>query len=197
MISSGRLVPILLALCAVACWSGSLVLLLATNLRSDTIGFLAPQRWLLVILVVVGSLLTFTPIQRSMEISRLVVRGTGGITLLVYTLAFVPPPTGNILSLPDVPVYCLLVIAVFWSLVASSMPFVYALRQRIVKQRIHRLDVSLAWRQSYEIGVLAAGCIVLAGLRVLTWISFLLVLLIVITFELLVLPRQARQRKKA
>ncbi len=45
-----------------------------------------------------------------------------GSSLLLYTLAFVPPPTGWLLSLPDTPVYLIFAAALFWSASALAMP---------------------------------------------------------------------------
>ncbi|NJN67824.1 MAG: hypothetical protein HC884_14505 [Chloroflexaceae bacterium] len=136
-----------------------------------------------------AGLLTFVPIERRMELPGLAVEGTGGTMLLFYTLALVPPPTGWWLSLPDLPVYGLLMLAVFWSAAATTLPFVHAIRQRVIQQRPRRLNVREAHRQSHEIGFLAASLVVLSGLRVLTVVSFLLLALIVVTSELLILAR--------
>jgi hypothetical protein len=139
--------------------------------------------------VLVAGLLTFVPVEQRMELPGLTVEGTGGTVLLLYTLAFVPPPTGWLLSLPDLPVYGLFALAVFWSVAATALPFVHAIRQRVIKQRPRRLSVQESHRQSHEVGFLVASLVVLAGLRVLTVVSFLLLVLIVITSELLMLAR--------
>lgn len=161
-------------------------MLLLANLRFET-NPLSPQRMLFVVVALAAGLLTFIPMQQRMGLPHLAFEGTGGTLLLLYTLAFVPPPTSPLSSLPDLPVYCLLIAAVFWSSSAAIMPFVYTLRQRFVKQRSRRLDVREAQRQAHEVGTLAACVVALAGLYVLTWISFLLVVLILIAAELLFL----------
>lgn len=172
------------------------MLLFTTNFRTDAPDILAPQRLLFYILVLSASLLTFAPIQQRMHLPQLTLMGTGGATLFFYTLAFVPPPTGWLLSLPDLPVYGLLIVSVFWSSVAIAFPFIYAVRQHLVKQRTQRLDIRQARRQAYEAGFLIAGVVMLSGLRVLTWISVLLLMLILITTELLFLSHRSSTSTK-
>lgn len=184
------MVPWIIVLSAVISWIGSLALLLLFDLRAGTVGVLDIRRLFLVALVIIACVLTFGPVQLHMEIPGVTIQGAAGIALFFYIIAFVPPPTGSIASLPDMPVYVLLMLAVFWSIATISVPFVYALRQRLLKQRAARLDVRHAWRQAYEIGFLSVWIIVLAGLHVLTWISFSLVVLIVITFDLIFWPRR-------
>lgn len=185
--SPSRAVALLVALVAGACWTGALTLLLLIDLRA--VAPLSPQRLLFCVLVLVAGLLTFVPVEQRMELPGITVEGTGGTVLLLYTLAFVPPPTGWLLSLPDLPVYGLFALAVFWSAAATALPFVHAIRQRVIKQRPRRLNVQESHRQSHEVGFLVASLVVLAGLRVLTVVSFLLLALIVVTSELLMLAR--------
>lgn len=176
---------------------GVLLLLFLVPLRAET-GVLSPMRLLFYVLVLAAGLLTFVPVQQRMGLPYLAAEGIGGSALLCYTLACVPPPTEWLLSPPDLPVYSLLIVATFWSVSALVLPFVYALRQRVVKQRVVRLNVGEARRQSYEIGMLAAGMIIFAGLRVLTWISLLLLALILLAIELLMQAgrRTARGNRK-
>lgn len=185
---SERPSPLMLALMAGLCWAGAITLLLLADLRAETHP-LAPQRMLFYALVLAAGLLTFVPVQQRMRLPRLALEGVAGTSLLLYTLAFVPPPTDWLLSLPDLPVYGLLIVALFWSAAAIALPFIYALSQRIFKQRARRLDLRRARRQAYEVGTLVASTAVLAGLRVLTWVSLLLLTLILVSAELLFLSR--------
>lgn len=164
-------------------------MLLLVNLRQE-MGPFTPLRLLYTTLVVSAGLLTFVPIQQALELPRLAWEGTLGTFLLFYTLAFVPPPTRWLLSLPDMPVYGLLIVALFETTSIITLPFLALLHQRRTRQRVHRIDVQQARRHSYEVGLLATGVVVLAGLRVLTWISALLLLLILVTMELLILSRK-------
>ncbi len=172
-------------------WAGVVAFLMYVNGHNAT-GPLSWQHLLFYVLIVAAGVLTFLPLQHHMELPRLAFEGTCGTALFCYTIAFVPPPTGWFFSLPDLPVYCLLIVAIFWTTASVSLPFIYALRQRVVKQRANRLDVDQARRQSYEIATLAASIIVLAGLRVLTWVSVLLLALILATTELLFLSLRVR-----
>lgn len=177
-----------LALMAGLCWAGTLMLLFLADLRAE-ISPLAPQRLLFYTLVLAAGLLTFVPIQRQLGLPYLALEGVGGAGLLLYTLAFVPPPNDTLLSLPDLPVYTLFILALFLSSSAIVRPFLYAIGQRLFQRRVRRTDTRRARRQSYELGLLCASAAALGGLRVLTWVSLLLVLLILITAEILFLSR--------
>ncbi len=183
-----RAFPLLFAIAAGLCWSGALALLFSRSMP-PTLPILAPLRLLFYLLVVGAALCTFVPVQRALGLPALAREGTAGCGLLFYTLAFVPPPNDWLFALPDMPVYMLLMVAVFWSSSALVQPFVYVLRQHIVRQRGQRLNPATARRHAHEVGIIAAGVVVLAGLRVLTWISLLLLVLIVMTTELLWLSR--------
>lgn len=177
-----------LALAAALCWTGALTLLLLADLRADTHP-LALQRLIYYVLVLGGGLLTFVPIQQRMELPGLAFEGVIGSALLLYALAFVPPPTGWLFALPDLPVYLLLILSVFWTVAALALPFVYAIGQRMFRQRLRRLDIRRARRQAHLIGLFAACILLLASLRVLTWVSLLLLTLILVIAELLFLSR--------
>jgi uncharacterized membrane protein len=156
-------------------------------------GFFLFKRVSFLLLLLAACLLTFQPIQQHMELPRLTLEGTIGVMLLGYTLAFVPPPTEGLLWLPDLPVYALLILAVFWSSTALVLPIIYGLRQRIIKQRAQRLNVYQARRQAYEVGFMVVLVIVLAGLRLLTWSSFSLLVLVLLMVELMLLAYQRAQ----
>jgi hypothetical protein len=106
---------------------------------------------------------------------------------LLYALAFLPPPTGWLLALPDTPVYLIFAAALFWSCSAITMPLVYALGTRIFRQRARQYDLRRARRQAHEVGGLVALCAGLAGLRVLTPVGVGLLVLILVVAELLFL----------
>lgn len=177
-----------LALAASLCWTGAFMLLFLADLRSE-LNLLAPQRLFFYLLVLAAGLLTFMPVQMHMRLPHLTLEGVGGMALLLYTLAFVPPPTGSLLSLPDLPVYVLFVTALFWSASALILPIMYAIGQRRFHERVRRMDFRRASRQAHEFGALVAATAVLAGLRVLTWVSLLLLTLIIITAEILFLSQ--------
>lgn len=176
------------AMAAAMCWTGVLSLLLLANLQTET-DPLAPQRLLFYTLVLAATLLTFVPAQYSMKLPHLGFEGVTSVSLLLYLLAFVSAPTASMLYLPEVPVYALFVLALAWSIAAVSLPFIYAAGQQLFKQRARRLDVRRARRQAYELGVLVGAVAVLAALQVLTWVSLLLLVLILALAELLFLAR--------
>jgi hypothetical protein len=177
-----------LALAAGLCWTGALALLFLAGLHRET-DPLAPQRLLFYALVLGATLLTFVPLQVGLRLPRLAFDGVVSLSLLLYTIAFVPPPTGWLLSLPDVPVYVLFLGLLFWSTATVVLPFTYAMGQRLFQQRARRSDTHRARRQAYEIGALVACIAGLAALNVLNWVSLLLLVLIVTMAELLLLSR--------
>ncbi|NJM05003.1 hypothetical protein HC891_00390 [Candidatus Gracilibacteria bacterium] len=178
---------IFVAVAAGLCWSGVIVLLYVGNLQAETL--LAPQRLIFYTLVLAACLLTFVPIERATAIGGLTLYGTASLALLCYTLAFVPAPHEWLLSLPDTPVYALLLLAIFGSVTTIATPFIYALGRRIFRQRARQGDLGRTRRQAAEIGFFAAATAALASLRVLTWVSLLLLALIILIAELLFLSR--------
>jgi hypothetical protein len=176
-------------LCAAAaglCWSAALLLLLWVSLNSYE-QVLAPLRVVFYLFVLAAGLLTFGPIQRQLQLPGLTLEGVAGTALLFYTLAFLPPPTASLLWLPDAPVYVIFATAVFWTVAAVVLPLVYALGRRVFQQRAHQFDLRRARRQAHGVGALAALCVLLAGLRVLTPLSVLLLALILVVVELMFL----------
>lgn len=181
-------VSVSLVLLAGICWTWAIWLLLKGDLRSYS-AFFASPRLLFYMALVLASALTFIPIEQRFELPGLAFQGMAGSILLCYTIAFVPAPTAWLLSLPDTPVYLLLIIALFWLVSAIVMPFVHVIGLSIWKNRAHQFDLRRVKRQSHEIGLLVAMIAVLASLRVLTWVSLLLLVLILIIAELLFLSR--------
>lgn len=121
-----------------------------------------------------------------MELPYLAAEGIGGTVLFCYTLACVPPPNDWLLSPPELPVYVLLAVATFWSCSALVLPFIYAIRQRVVQQRAARRSTAEARRQAYGVGMLMASLVLFAGLRILSWISIGLLSLIFLAIEWLI-----------
>ena len=180
------------AIAAGLCWASVAALLLLGDLRAEP-GPLAPLRVLFYVAVLLAGLLTFLPVERRLELSGLTLEGVGGTALLCYALAFVPPPSGWLFSLPDLPVYLLLLLALFWSASALAMPLVYALGGALFRARAHQLDLRRVRRQAHEAGALVTLIAALAALRVFTWVSLLLLVLILVIGELLFLSRVEAQ----
>lgn len=185
-VAPSRRVVLLLAILAGLCWAGVLTLLL-WGLVDRQQSYDAPERLLYYGLALLAALLTFVPAERQFGLTGLAFEGTFGSLLLLYTLAFVPPPTGWLLSPPDTPVYALMAVAAFLSGSSVAMPLLYALGQRLFRQRARRYDARRARRQAYEVGALAALTVGLAGLRVLTPVAVALLVLIIVVVELLFL----------
>jgi hypothetical protein len=133
--------------------------------------------------------ITFIPIQLRLALPGVGWQSMVGFGLLGYILAFVPAPGGWLLDLPDLPVYLLLFLAVFYAVSAAIVPLTYVLGQRYYKLRIHRLDVGRARRQAYEVGLLIVVSLVMAGLRVLSPVTFGLLALVIVLTEALLLSQ--------
>jgi hypothetical protein len=181
-----RRVVLLLAALAGLCWAGAVAMLIWGSVDRQQ-PYDAPERMVYYILVIAAAVLTFAPVERQLGLTGLAVEGVFGTALLLYTLAFVPPPAAWLLSPPDAPVYAVMALAVFWFFSSLAMPLLYAAGQRLFQQRARRYDRRRARRQAYEIGVFAALTIVLAGLRTLTPVAVALVALIIGVAELLFL----------
>jgi hypothetical protein len=185
---SQRQYSLLLAAIAGLCWASALALLLFGGVSREA-DPLALQRLIFYVLVLVASLLTFAPVEHGSGLTGLTVEGTLGASLLLYALAFVPAPREWLLSLPDLPVYGLLLAALFLCGAAVSRPLIFAASLRIYRQRARALDGRRVRRQSYELGLLVATVAALAALRVLTWVSLLLLALALVIAELLFLSQ--------
>jgi hypothetical protein len=180
--------PLALALAVLAglAWSGALTLLFFTDVDRAR-DMLAPGRLIYCGLALAAGLLTFLPIQARLHLPGLAREGAAGTFALLYTLAFVPPPNSWLLSPPDAPVYVVLGAALFWFTSAAAQPIIFTVGRRIFRQRARQYDLRRARRQSHEVGAVVVGWLLLAGLRVLTPIGALLVVLIALVAEFMLL----------
>jgi len=188
MLSPQRQTSLLLAAVAGLCWAAALALLLFGNLAAEREP-LALQRVLFYALILAAPLLTFAPVERSLHLPGLTVEGVIGAFALLYILAFVPAPRAWLLALPELPVYTLLLMALFLCGAALSRPLIHGVSVRLFRARARALDNRRVRRQSYEVGLLVAMVAALAGLRVLTWISLVLLVLALLIAELLFLSQ--------
>lgn len=186
MRGSWRLGP-LWALIAALAWAGAIALLVLGPARLQLLDLpprlTIPGGW------AVAALITFLPLQLRMSLPSLTWQGVLGFGLLGYLLAFVPAPNGWLLELPEVPVYLLFFVALFYAVGALALPLTFTLGQRFYSLRLQRHDVGRARRQAYEVALLAVATFVMAGLRVLTPISFGLLALVLVLTEALLLSQ--------
>lgn len=175
---------LLLAVAAGLCWACALAALLPSQIDPD-LPFFAPIR-VIFYLLVLAAILTFVPFQRRLRLPGMALEGVAGSFLLLYTLAFVPPPTAWLLELPDLPVYLLLALGLFWSVGAAMLPPIHALGTRLFRQRARQYDLRRARRQA-GLALLLAACVLLAGLRALRPAPVLLLALLLLVAELLFL----------
>lgn len=177
---------LLLAVAAGLCWACALAALLTGQL-GPSLPLTAPLRLIFCVLVLAAGLLTFVPFQQRLQLPGLALEGVTGTFLFLYTIAFVPPPNAWLLSLPELPVYVIMALALWWSISAAVLPVVYWLGGRLFRQRARQYDLRRARRQAHEIGALVALAVLLAGLRALRPIPLVLLALLLIAAELLFL----------
>ncbi|GAC1354235.1 MAG: hypothetical protein NVS4B8_17340 [Herpetosiphon sp.] len=151
----------------------------------------APERLRVVVGLAwaVAAAFTFVPIQWRLALSGVGWQGIFGWTLLGWGLTFVPPPTGSLFDLPDLPVYLLGFLALFYAVAAVVTPLAFQAGKLVFRDRLHRLDVGRARRQGYEAGLLAVTVLGMAGLRVLTAWTAVLVVIVVGLLETLLLSQ--------
>lgn len=171
---------------AILAWVAALALLVIAPDRTQATGL---SRLLVPLIWATAAATTFVPIQLRLALPGIGWQSMVGFGLLGYILAFVPAPSGWLLDLPDLPVYLLLFLAIFYAVSAAIVPLIYLLGQRYYKLRIHRLDVGRARRQAYEIGLLIVVSLVMAGLRVLSPVTFGLLALVIVLTEALLLSQ--------
>ena len=181
---SERLAFLLIAL-ALVCWVALLALLLFGGL--DTVAPLDPQRLLFYGLALATPLLTFIPIERATGLLGLTVEGSVGLALLLVMLAIVPAPRAGLLTLSELPIYGLMLLALLLSVSVLVRPLIYQVNLRFWTVRALPTNSRRVRRQSYEVGLLPVAIATLAALRVFTWISLLLVIVILVITELLFL----------
>lgn len=176
---------LLLIALALVCWVALLALLLFGGL--DTVAPLDPQRLLFYGLALAAPLLTFLPIERATGLLGLTVEGSVGLALLLAMLAIVPAPRAGLLALAELPIYGLMLLALFLSVSALVRPLIYQANLRFWPVRALPTNSRRVRRQSYEVGLLPVAIATLAALRVFTWISLFLVIIILVIIELLFL----------
>ncbi len=176
--------PLVVGLALLA-WLVALALLLTTPSPVEQVGFL--PRLLTPLVWALAASVTFIPLQVRLALANIGWQGVVGWGLLGYLLAFVPPPTGSLLELPDVPVYLLFFLAVFYATITAVMPLIYLLGQR--KVHIQPLDLDRIRRQAYGIGLLVVAVLVMASIRVLSPLTFGLAALVLVLTEVLLLSQ--------
>ncbi|MBC8163640.1 MAG: hypothetical protein H7Z42_20730 [Roseiflexaceae bacterium] len=177
---------LLLAGAAGLCWVGAIALLVGPDLVA-TAELFSPLRVIFYALVLAAALLTFVPLEVALRIPGLALEGACGALLLLYALAFIPPPTAPIYHLPDTPVYLIFLGGLFALISAAALPLVALVGQRVFRRRARQYDLVRSRRQAHAIGALAVAYGVLGGLRIQTPLSVLLATLVVVLIEILFL----------
>lgn len=172
---------------AVLAWLGALALLVSASRGVGVPG--STPRVQLALAWGFAALVTFVPLEFRLGLPGLTWQGMLGCTLLGYVLVFVPPPTGWLLDLPDLPVYLLFFLGLFYTVTAATLPLTFLSGRRIYARRMHQLDVRRARRQAYELALLSVTLTVLAALRVLSPLTGLLLIAVFVLVEALLLSQ--------
>jgi hypothetical protein len=146
----------------------------------------AKQLFLAGVSVIVG-MLTYVPMEYYFRARGLAMRGVLGLFLAVQIILYVPTPTNSLLWLPDVPVYLLVSMAIYWVLSTLCVPVTYVIGQLAFRQRARRYDVRRAWRQASEIGLMVVGLFGLFGLHAFTPLLIIPWILMIVIAEVLFL----------
>ncbi|NBU64234.1 MAG: hypothetical protein EBS29_07030 [Chloroflexia bacterium] len=146
-----------------------------------------PKQIFLAGLSVIIGMLTYVPMEYYFHIRGLAVRGVLGLFLAVQIMLYVPTPQNSLLWVPDLPVYLLVSITLYWVVSTLCVPLTYIVGQLAFRQRARRYDVRRAWRQASEIGVLIAGLFGLFGLHALTPLLVIPWILMIVIAEILFL----------
>ncbi len=146
----------------------------------------AKQIVLVGVSVIIG-MLTYVPMEYYFHARGLAMRGVLGLVLVVQIILYVPAPTNSLLWLPDVPVYVLVSLAVYWVLSTLCLPITYVIGQLAFRQRARRYDMRRAWRQASEISLMVVGLFGLFGLHALTPLLIIPWILMIVIAEVLFL----------
>jgi hypothetical protein len=138
-------------------------------------------------LLILAGLLTFLPLEQQHQLPGLTIEGTIGIWFGGIVIVLVPAPQGPLYDPVDLPLYLALLPAVTLTAAACSRPLVTAISSRLFAQRSWAFDPRRIRRQSFLIGLLTASTVVLGGLRLLTWLNMVLLLLVALLIELVFL----------
>ncbi len=181
-----RWTPLAAGIAALA-WLAALALLITASRSVGMPG--STPRVQLALAWAFAALVTFVPLEFRLGLPGLTWQGMLGCTLLGYVLVFVPPPTGWLLDLPDLPVYLLFFLGLFYTVTAVTLPLTFLSGRRIYARRMHQLDVRRARRQAYELALLSVALTVLAALRVLSPLTGLLLIAVFVLVEALLLSQ--------
>ena len=164
-------------------WLGALVALASGEWPRDDS---AKQILVGGVALIIG-LLTFIPLEYYFRVRGYAIRGIVGLILFVQIILYVPVPTASLLWLPDVPVYVLVSLMIYWMLASICLPLMYVIGKVAFAQRARRYDVRRAWRQSREVAILCVGVFVLFGLRAMIPLLIVPWVLMVVVTEVIFL----------
>lgn len=177
--------PLWLAVLAGGCWAVLFGWLMLGELGPHTA---QNTRLLFGGAIVLVGMVTWGPLQWATRLPVLTWRGTVGWGILLWTLAFVPPPTERLVaSLPDLPIYLIFFAGLFLATNALALPLVHVWGLRRYHGRRERFDERRVRRQANEIGIFVTLCAALAVMNILEIVTVLLLIAILGLSELVML----------
>jgi hypothetical protein len=138
-------------------------------------------------LLICAGLLTFLPLEQQHQLPGLTIEGTIGIWFGGILIVLVPAPQGPLYDPVDLPLYLALLPPITMTVAALSRPLVTLISSRLFARRSWAYDPRRTRRQSFLIGLLTASAAVLGGLRLLSWLNMLLLVLVALLIELVFL----------
>lgn len=154
------------------------------------------QHWLLAGAAALVGFVTCAPVEATLQVYGLTVRGIFGAVIVSHIVVFTAVPTRSMLALPEIPVYVLMALGSLFLVASFTLPVWYVVGKKAFARRERRFDVRRAWRQATMFGVALSGVIVLIGLRAFTPILAGLWLLMVVFFEYIVLTFSEPQERR-
>ncbi|WP_298820775.1 hypothetical protein [Chloroflexus sp.] len=175
-----------LALLAGLSWALVIAMVIGLDLARGP-NLLSPLHLIFHGMALVTGIITFFPLEKRLDLPGLTVEGALGSWLLLVTIAIIPAPTGTLLDPPDMPVYALMIFAVFLLVSAIVRPVIAALSRRWLALKAWARDNRRARREAYEIGLFAAMTLALAALRALDPIKLIALALMLVLVEIIFL----------
>lgn len=173
------------------CWAVLFYLLFGLyftfGIDLTTESLFTPLRLLTYILLIVSPALTFFPVARLLRLGGFALFGTISWGALGYLAVFVnPSPGGRVNHVA----YAVFLVLFFAALISLFLPISYAAGFRFFSLRIHRHDLTRAWRESSMMAVFGVACLILQAIDMLSPVNAVLLLMIIALTELFFLARK-------
>lgn len=148
---------------------------------------LSPLRLLTYVLLIAAPALTFFPVARLLDLGGFALFGTLSWAAFAYVAVFVNPVPGGQVNHAA---YLVFLVLFFAALISLFLPISYAAGFRLFSLRIHKHDLTRAWRESSMMAVFGVACLILQAIDMLSPVNAVLLLLIIALTELFFLARK-------